>query len=47
MLLPKTGKFVYGMVGAGLYEGLYEVKHDLAEVYRRLAYQLDRFWDDK
>ena len=34
------------MVGAGLYEGLYSVKDDLAEVYRRLAYDLDRFWDE-
>jgi hypothetical protein len=34
------------MVGAGLYEGLYHVKDDLAEVYRRLAYDLDRFWED-
>ena len=33
-------------MGAGLYEGLYDVKDDLAEVYRRLAYDLDRFWDD-
>jgi hypothetical protein len=46
VLLPKTEKFVFAMVGAGLYEGLYEVKDDLAEVYRRLAYDLDRFWDD-
>ena len=46
VLLPKTGKLVFAMVGAGLYEGLYEVKDDLAEVYRRLAYQLDRFWDE-
>jgi hypothetical protein len=44
VLLPKAGKFVFAMVGAGLYEGLYEVKDDSAEVYRRLAYQLDRFW---
>jgi len=46
VLLPKTGKFVFAMVGAGLYEGLYELRDDLGEVYRRLAYDLDRFWDD-
>jgi hypothetical protein len=46
VLLPKTGKFVFAMVGAGLYEGLYELKDDLGEVYRRLTYDLDRFWDD-
>lgn len=45
VLLPKPERFVFAMVGAGLYEGLYEVKDDLAEVYRRLAYDLDRFWD--
>ena len=46
VLLPRSESFVFAMVGAGLYEGLYEVKDDLAEVYRRLAYDLDRFWDD-
>lgn len=46
VLLPKTGKFIFAMVGAGLYEGLYELRDDLGEVYRRLAYDLDRFWDD-
>ena len=45
MLLPRKKQFVFALVGAGLYEGLYEVKDDLAEVYRRLAYDLDRFWD--
>jgi hypothetical protein len=45
ILLPRTDKFVFALVGAGLYEGLYEVRTDLAEVYRRLAYDLDRFWD--
>jgi hypothetical protein len=44
ILLPKTGKFVFAVAGAGLYEGLYAVKDDLAEVYRRLAYDLTRFW---
>jgi hypothetical protein len=46
VLLPKTGKFVFALVGSGLYEGLYEVRDDLAEVYRRLAYDLDRFWEE-
>ena len=41
VLLPKSGKFIFAMVGAGLYEGLYDVKDDLGEVYRRLAYDLD------
>lgn len=46
ILLPKRNKFIFALVGAGLYEGLYAVREDLAEVYRRLAYDLDRFWDD-
>lgn len=45
ILLPKRNRFVFALVGAGLYEGLYAVRNDLAEVYRRLAYDLDRFWD--
>jgi hypothetical protein len=46
ILLPKRDKFVFALVGAGLYEGLYAVRDDLPEVFRRLAYDLDRFWDD-
>jgi len=46
VLLPKTGKFIFALVGSGLYEGLYEVKDNLGEVYRRLAYDLDRFWEE-
>jgi hypothetical protein len=45
ILLPKRDKFIFALVGAGLYEGLYAVRDDLAEVYRRLAYDLDRFWE--
>ena len=46
ILLPKRDEFVFALVGAGLYEGLYAVRDDLPEVFRRLAYDLDRFWDD-
>jgi hypothetical protein len=46
VLLPRSKGFAFAMVGAGLYEGLYEVKDDMAEVYRRLAYDLDRCWED-
>src|SRR4029453_10198508 len=35
ILLPKRNRFVFALVGAGLYEGLYAVRDDLAEVYRR------------
>ena len=47
ILLPKRNKFVFALVGAGLYEGLNAVRDNLAEVYRRLAYDLDGFWDEK
>jgi hypothetical protein len=44
ILMPKENLF-FSEAGAGLYEGLYAIRDDIAEVYRRLAYQLDRFWD--
>jgi hypothetical protein len=44
ILLPKK-ELIFSESGSGLYEGLYEVRDDLSEVYRRLAYDLDRFWD--
>jgi len=42
ILIPKTN-LIFAEVGGGLYEGLYAFRDDMAEVYRRLAYQLDRF----
>ena len=42
--MPKENLY-FSEAGAGLYEGLYAIREDIAEVYRRLAYQLDRFWD--
>ncbi|MGE5282719.1 MAG: hypothetical protein ACM3N0_10445 [Chloroflexota bacterium] len=44
ILLPKKN-LIFAERGAGLYEGLYAVRDDMSEVYRRLAYDLDRFWD--
>lgn len=44
VLLPKKN-LIFSERGAGLYEGLYGVRHDIPEVYRRLAYDLDRFWE--
>lgn len=44
ILTPKA-TLIFAQAGAGLYEGLYAVRGDMAEVYRRLAYDLDRFWD--
>jgi hypothetical protein len=45
ILIPKADRFVFAVVGSGLYEGLYAIRNDLPEVYRRLAYDLDRFWE--
>jgi hypothetical protein len=45
ILVPKADRFVFAVVGSGLYEGLYDTRNDLSEVYRRLAYDLDRFWE--
>ena len=36
---------IFAEAGAGLYEGLYAFRDDMPEVYRRLAYDLDLFWD--
>lgn len=44
ILTPKA-TLIFAQAGAGLYEGLYAVRGDMTEVYRRLAYDLDRFWD--
>jgi len=43
-LLPKSN-LTFSLRGGGVYEGLYEFANDLDEVYRRLAYDLDAFWD--
>lgn len=44
ILLPKQDRFTFGLSGPGMYEGLYAIRTDLPEVYRRMAYDLDRFW---
>jgi hypothetical protein len=44
ILVPRRDHFTFSLSGPGLYEGLYEVRDDLAEVYRRLAYDLLDFW---
>ena len=43
VLLPKQG-LIFAEKGVRLYEGLFAVREDLPEAYRRLAYELDRFW---
>lgn len=44
ILLPKRD-LVFAMGGVDCYAGLYELQDDIAEVYRRLAYELDRLWE--
>jgi hypothetical protein len=44
VLLPKKD-LIFVQSGKGLYEGLYPFRDDIPEVYRRLAYDLDRFWE--
>lgn len=42
VLLPKKD-LIFSLSGSALYEELYEFRDDVEEVYRRLAYDLDRF----
>jgi hypothetical protein len=44
ILLPKR-ELLFSLVGAKVYEQMYEFRGDMAEVHRRLAYDLDRFWE--
>lgn len=44
ILLPKRN-LIFAGAGAGLYEGFYAQRQDMPEVYRRLAYEFDRFWE--
>jgi hypothetical protein len=43
VLMPKEN-LVFALVGSRVFEELYEHRDDLAEVHRRLTYDLDRFW---
>jgi hypothetical protein len=44
VLMPKQD-LVFSLVGSRVFEEFYEFQNDLAEVHRRLAYDLDRFWE--
>jgi len=44
VLMPKSG-LVFSLAGSALYEGLFDFRDDMAEVYRRVTYELDRFWE--
>jgi hypothetical protein len=46
ILVPRRERFVFSISGPVLYAGLYEVREDLAEVHRRLAYALQGYWDE-
>jgi hypothetical protein len=46
VLLPKPAKFVFSLEGSAVFEELYEFRDEMSEVHRRLAYDLDRFWDE-
>jgi hypothetical protein len=42
VLLPKRN-LIFSLAGSRIYEELYEFSDDMGEVFRRLAYDLDRF----
>ena len=44
ILVPKKNRFYFSISGPGVYEGLFEFRTDMSEVWRRLSYDLDRFW---
>jgi hypothetical protein len=43
VLMPRS--FVFALEGPAVYERLYELRDDPAEIHRRLAYHLQRFWE--
>ena len=44
ILVPKRNRFYFSLSGPAVYEELFEFRDDIAEVWRRLSYDLDRFW---
>jgi hypothetical protein len=44
VLVPRTN-VVFSVAGTVLYERLFEYRADMPDVYRRLAYDLDRYWE--
>lgn len=44
ILLPKTN-LVFAAAATDFYEGFYDLRSDMTEVYRRLAYDVDHLWD--
>jgi hypothetical protein len=44
ILVPKKDRFFFSLSGPAVYEGLFEFRSDMLEIWRRLSYDLDRFW---
>ena len=44
VLLPKS-TFYFALSGQYVFENLYEHRDDTPEIYRRLVYDMQRFWD--
>jgi hypothetical protein len=44
VLLPRKG-LIFALVGSAVYEQLYGLEGGTEEVHRRLAYDMDRFWE--
>jgi hypothetical protein len=45
LVLVPNRRLYFSIRGGGLYGSLYEIRDDEAELYRRLAFDLDRFWN--
>ena len=45
VLLPKS-TFYFALSGRYVFENLYAYRDDTAEIYRRLVYDMQRFWDN-
>jgi len=43
VLMPRA--FVFAVAGPPVYERYYGIRDDPAEIHRRIAYQLHRFWE--
>jgi hypothetical protein len=44
VVLPKQSLF-FALSGPAVFEELYEFRHDVAEIHRRLAYDMQSFWE--
>jgi hypothetical protein len=46
VLLPRPYAFTFSLIGSAVFEELYDRRDNPDEVYRRLVYQLDRYWKE-